>query len=267
MKISSEYVSEDYLRLNSCGIQNLGNVDVDIFRQNGRKDYYLLYIQQGRCYIDYDSETVCVNEGNLILFRPGITQKYRFYKGDNSISCYIHFTGTECDRLLSQIGMHHENIVYIGKSPAIKELYRKMSAEYILKKNFYENMCKAYLTEFFALIARRLTETKTNVNSQIDKICVAMHETYSLNYPVGYYADLCNLSVSRFSHVFKEITGSAPLEYLMHTRIRYSKELLLKTSLSISEIAELTGFSNQNYFARMFKKFTGYSPTKYVKSI
>ena len=46
-------------------------------------------------------------------------------------------------------------------------------------------------------------------------------------------------------------------------RIDKAEELLLHTALSVSEISELTGFSNSSYFNKQFKKVTGYTPQQY----
>ena len=266
MVVSTEYVSDKFLRMNSCGIQNLKNADINMYRENGRKDYYLLYIKKGKCYVEFEDGVHCVDEGNLILFRPGVSQKYKFYKKDKSISCYIHFTGSGCDSLLSDIGMDKTNFLYIGKNSRLNELYKQMSTEYILKKPFYENMCTGLLLEFFSYVARNRLGGNKKLRPDIDKVCLMMHEACADAHPIKYYADMCNLSVSRFAHIFKDATGLAPLAYITRVRINYAKELLQKTSLSMSEISRLTGFDDQNYFSRAFKKHTGVSPKKYAET-
>ena len=93
-----------------------------------------------------------------------------------------------------------------------------------------------------------------------------MHEEYAQNQPLTRYAAYCSLSLSRFSHVFRAATGLTPLNYLNRIRIDKAKELLLNTSLSVAEISEITGFSSQNYFGRLFKKQVGQSPTQFLRS-
>ena len=90
-----------------------------------------------------------------------------------------------------------------------------------------------------------------------------MLKEYSKNHPLSFYADSLKLSVSRFSHIFKSAIGKTPLMYITEIRISKAKELLLNTNLTMGEIAELTGFSSQNYFIRVFKKHTGISPKRY----
>ena len=50
-------------------------------------------------------------------------------------------------------------------------------------------------------------------------------------------------------------------------RIRNAQRLLHNLNLSMSDIAELVGFSNQNYFTKVFKKQTGIAPSQYRRRI
>ena len=77
------------------------------------------------------------------------------------------------------------------------------------------------------------------------------------------YALLCNLSESRFSHLFKEICGISPLEYIQSLRLKKATELLENTDMSVAKIAEAVGIADQNYFSRFFKSKTGVSPRRY----
>ena len=55
------------------------------------------------------------------------------------------------------------------------------------------------------------------------------------------------------------------LDYLNDKRIRCSKELLQSTDHSIAEVAQLSGFSSQSYFAQSFKKACGVTAGSYRK--
>ena len=58
----------------------------------------------------------------------------------------------------------------------------------------------------------------------------------------------------------------ALMQFILKIRIDRAKELLDFTDKSIADIAESSGFQDQNYFARIFKKITGVSPTQYRNS-
>ena len=79
-------------------------------------------------------------------------------------------------------------------------------------------------------------------------------------------AALCDVSVAYFRKCFKNVYGIAPMQYLHNLRLNKAKALLLSDCLSVAEIAESTGYSNPYHFSKMFKAYTGLSPTEYAKS-
>lgn len=73
-------------------------------------------------------------------------------------------------------------------------------------------------------------------------------------------SDICNLSLSRFKHLFKEETGIPPSEYIVRKKIVRAEWLLSNTSASVSEIAYELGFSSPGYFSTVFRQYKGISP-------
>ena len=65
--------------------------------------------------------------------------------------------------------------------------------------------------------------------------------------------------------VFKKDMGVSIIDYLLSRRIAEAKKLLIEGTFSLSEIARQSGFEDSNYFSRVFKKRTGYTPTEYKK--
>lgn len=62
---------------------------------------------------------------------------------------------------------------------------------------------------------------------------------------------------------FKKTTGKSIINYLIDVRVNAAKKLLAESSMSCARIAAAVGFEDANYFSRIFKKRTGYSPLKY----
>lgn len=269
MILTTEAVSGEYLHLNSCGIEHICELDRRQVRPNGRKDYHLLYIASGCCHVMWDGRELTAGEGCLVLFLPGERQEYCFYAADRSISCYLHFSGAGCEELLRQVGLWGHAVYPLGKSRSIEALFEQMLTEYTLKRPFSDGMLGAYLWQFFSLVGRKIAELQYPSGSnrpRIDQVCLLMHEEYAQNQPLTRYAEFCSLSLSRFSHLFKEVTRLTPLQYLNRVRIEKAKELLLNTSLSVAEISESVGFSSQNYFGRLFRQQVGLSPTQFART-
>ena len=67
---------------------------------------------------------------------------------------------------------------------------------------------------------------------------------------------------SWFRKMFQHYTNLAPVQYFLQLKINKAKDLLVSTSLSVIEIAMITGFESQFYFSKFFKKQMGMSPLK-----
>ncbi|WP_111414772.1 helix-turn-helix domain-containing protein [Billgrantia lactosivorans] len=72
-----------------------------------------------------------------------------------------------------------------------------------------------------------------------------------------------NLSVSYFSHAFKQAMGVAPQVYVAHKRIELARQVMLTSRMPLAEIALDHGFCDQSHFSRTFRRETGLTPQKW----
>lgn len=72
------------------------------------------------------------------------------------------------------------------------------------------------------------------------------------------------LSPARLSRIFAEETGRTFSEFLTGVRIEKAKELLSEPGASVKLVSAACGYPDPNYFARLFKKETGYTPTSFA---
>jgi len=73
-------------------------------------------------------------------------------------------------------------------------------------------------------------------------------------------AAVLNLSVSHFTHAFKQALGVAPLMYVARRRIESAQQAMLACPSSLTEIALGHGFCDQSHFSRTFRREMGLSP-------
>lgn len=76
-------------------------------------------------------------------------------------------------------------------------------------------------------------------------------------------AAAAHLSVSRFAHLFTEITGTSPNKMIINARMDAARRLLETTDLRIAEIARACGSPNPFYFSKVFRRRFGTSPSAY----
>jgi AraC-like DNA-binding protein len=80
---------------------------------------------------------------------------------------------------------------------------------------------------------------------------------------VGAAARLVGMSTPRFMKSFKQVAGLTLVAYLNHVRLANAARLLRETARSIAEIADATGFSDQSYFDKRFKRAFGRTPKEF----
>lgn len=264
--ISSESLSKNYIEINSCDCEKLYDVDAGSYRPKGRMDYHIIYIAQGCCYVTLNGKKELVPAGSVIIYLPYEKQKYEFLKKDKSISYFIHFTGTVCKTLMTELNLNNRTIYHIGKSITLEKIFDSLIEEFKLKPKYSKYRLQGLLLEILSLIAKKnsnMLNGGKKINKKFNEICGEMQKNYANNIPIREYANICNLSESRFSHLFTNIIGISPKQYLLMCKIDVAKKLLINTELSIYQISESVGFADQNYFSRIFKKHTGISPLKY----
>jgi len=83
---------------------------------------------------------------------------------------------------------------------------------------------------------------------------------------LGKVAKQVGINATHLSEKFKQVTGFKFVEYVARTRFERARELLGDVDLRISEIAFAVGFQSLSQFNRVFKKFSGKSPTEYRSS-
>ncbi len=74
-----------------------------------------------------------------------------------------------------------------------------------------------------------------------------------------------SLSEEYCAYLFKKETGKTVVSYINEKKMQFAEELILKGEMSLESISEYLGYSNYNYFSRLYKKYFGYSPKMTVE--
>lgn len=155
----------------------------------------------------------------------------------------------------------------------IVEPIKQIIEENHTKNSHYKIFIKLSLCNFFTTIYRYSPEifsTKENLPiTQIHYIKTAIEyltENFDKKITINDICSLVNLSEQHFSRLFKGHTGKTFVEYLTLFRLEEAEKLLIQTNIPITQIPELTGFCNSNYFARVYKKQYNQTPSAIRKT-
>ena len=134
----------------------------------------------------------------------------------------------------------------------------------------YETVCGRIFEVFLVELSRhtQLSVEVTPVRRR-NKECAAVRryidEHFAEPLTLDALAELAHVNKYYLVHAFSKEYGVTPINYLLLCRIRESKHLLANTNLSLSQIAQVHGFSSPSYFSQSFRRLEGISPMEYRK--
>ncbi len=150
--------------------------------------------------------------------------------------------------------------LYIQKFKALVGAWTKKSATLQME-------CKALLYDILALMegeyyGKYLTaSTKGLIAPAVEYI----HKHYTdSELAISTLADICNISQDYLRKLFREAYNTSPLKYINQLRITHAEELITSGMYTVSESAQLSGYTDLCYFSREFKKHYGVSPKNYL---
>ena len=90
-----------------------------------------------------------------------------------------------------------------------------------------------------------------------------IHENYMFDISMQDMARMMNYSEAYFCKLFKQCFHKNFISYLTEFRVAEAKKMLEEPTVNVKEIGKAVGYADSNYFAKVFKRITGQSPTEY----
>ncbi|UTX50456.1 helix-turn-helix domain-containing protein [Chryseobacterium sp. MA9] len=131
---------------------------------------------------------------------------------------------------------------------------KDIMADFALK----ELLIRLMQTQARSMVEKNIVKNKSRIGFVVDYIKRNLHQKLSIDS----IAKLAYVSKSNFFKMFKDELGTSPNDFILQERITRAKELLASQT-SIKETAFQTGFSDTNYFTRVFKQLEGVTPKSY----
>lgn len=126
-----------------------------------------------------------------------------------------------------------------------------------------EDALRGAFTALMGRIAGQMHVTRDKPDGPIVRAQAYIRSGYAKPITLSQVAREVNISPYYFSKLFKEETGQNFSDYLTAIRIDAAKHLLARPECPIKQVCVESGFSNPNYFSRIFKKCTGLTPTEF----
>lgn len=127
----------------------------------------------------------------------------------------------------------------------------------------YTYLLLAYLLRQYRLSGSRRSNREEAHFERLNEIFAYISQNYAEKLTTASLAEHFYLNEYYFCRLFKNATGQSVMSYLNRLRIEKSIVMLENTSESITDIALMVGFSDLNYFSRIFKRFMNMTPAEY----
>jgi len=148
----------------------------------------------------------------------------------------------------------------------IGQTLEKMLAESQSVESETGLILESYLRILLVDLARYYQSNNKNSSEFVGRLARAIahiEQNYMTIESIRELAAMVKVSERHFSRLFRELCQSSPWEYIIGRRLNYACQLLCCSDISISEIAQITGFGDSNYFCRSFRGYYGMSPRMY----
>lgn len=158
----------------------------------------------------------------------------------------------------AQKALFHNAISYCLKPFSRNELLDSLQKAYRILEERKAQKAAAPAPE-----AAKETESIRVENKTVQTMLDYISEHFTEDISIQLLADLTGITPNYASQLFKEETGTTFSNYLTNIRIQKASELLRDTDMAIFMVAGQVGYKDYFYFAKVFKKITGHTPSTY----
>jgi len=225
--------------------------------RNGRGKHGFVYLVQGSMTDTFSDESIgeiSLQSGDL-LFVPKGSKYVGEYTEDNTEIKIVQF-----DLAGGSLPP------YLSKPVKISLSYARESMNAFFPPN--DNRATRHPFYYLSCLYQLLWQIDTLYSDipykykRLKNALYEMSECYYNNESVAYYAQLCDMSEVNFRRLFREYTGTSPIEYRNDLRLNSARAKLQSGEYTVTEAAESCGFANLSFFIRLYKKKFGYTPKK-----
>lgn len=244
----------------------------------------IIYISNGKTIVSSGGITIEALKGDIVIITPNVI--HGFYNAVSGTEVSVFQVGLELfDQGLIDLRDREQKILVFSNKIHIKAkedngLHKRLEKmlmetrkEYINKIDGYRLAIKIKLLEFSLIFLREIPAQfptqgrigRRNYRREIlERLFLFIHENVdNPEITLEQAANAAALSKFYFTRYFKEWTGQTFHTYLVRLRISRVEEYLINSDLLITDIAYKCGFSSLKTFNRLFKTYTGISPSDY----
>jgi AraC family transcriptional regulator of arabinose operon len=227
-------------------------------------EHVLIYCLQGRGWVRLGGRRSAVSAGDIFVCPAHLEHGYGSEQDLPWSILWAHFAGQDAERLLERLECSAGSAPYhLGELDTVSRALHSVLGAFAEEDHLFGALKAAHSLRQVLLEWLSHKQPRPRVPREIKRVLKAIAERYAEPLSVTELAQLAGWSPAYFARQFRHIVGRAPIDYLVHQRVRSASELLVTTRDSVAVVASAVGYQDPYYFSRVFKGITGLSPQRF----
>ncbi len=239
-------------------------------RPSGSSQFILIYCIDGQGEIKVGEISHLILADHFFIIPAGMAHAYHSDEQRPWSIYWIHFSGAKAGLFAKSacqsLAIDRSKTSRISdRIDLFSEILRILDRGFSIETLEYINLCLNYLLASFTHLSQFRLVKQAGENDPIAQSINFMLENVNKKLKLGDIAKETGLSASHFSRLFVNRTGHPPIDYFIQLKIQRACRLLDNSGWMISDVSRETGFDDQFYFSRVFRKVMDMSPAEYRK--
>ena len=237
--------------------------------------FELLLIKQGSLEFYCSNEHIVFEEGSVAIISPKLL--HSGLAGNNGVVYDVimfnsehFFNDTSASKLFLK-PIHDSNIIFENETTN-PEIINQLSAivdAYLNQADYQPLIVLGYVYNLIGLLYTHCStssKSATAIEEKFEKVINYINKHFAEDISSSYLSQKFGYEEAYFCRKFKKNTGITVMKYMQVLRMEEAKKLILKSELSIKDIALTCGFSDTAYFTNCFKKLYQMTPSQMRES-
>lgn len=231
-------------------------------------EYQIIYITKGEGIFESEiTGSRKINAGDIFFLFPNVWHRFKPTQSTGWDEYWVEFNGDLIKHFREKEFLNPENpIMTIGIQNDIAENYLKINNLIKEEKPGFQYIACGNLLQIlgqvFASIKYHPFDGK-EIEDKIKQAKLMIFENMHQTIVQEEIAQSIGMGYSLYRKKFKEYTGVSPAQYQIQIRINKAKDLIITSNQPLKEIIHTLGFESLDYFFRLFKQKTGFTPSDF----
>lgn len=231
---------------------------------------YMLILLKSPGVFTFDGVREYAEKDTVVIYDSAAVQEYSAEEG-MFIYDWIHFDTDGDGDFFESLEIPVNTLIRYTDAEFISEIIRNIANEFYSVGTRRAKMIDSLLKTLLIKISETNVVrgvVQQNIDPHYNALVELREKIYrnpQLKWSVDTMAADVNMSRSYFQHIYRETFGISCISDVISGKIEKAKEILSETSCTVSQVAAMCGYDNEEHFMRQFKKMVGVTPTVYRK--